>query len=366
MADPDHLSIIEQGVEAWNTWRSANPDISPNLQGADLSGAALTEANLRGTDLSEACLRGAELVRTDLRNAELREADLSSANLRRAWLEASRAHKAIFRNASLFRATLQDADLTGADLGWADLRSTNLSWAILQNTDLSRTDLSEARFADTEFQGAVMFLTVFLDVDLSKAVGLEDCVVRGPCRIGIGTIFRSGTKVAESFLRRTGVPEPLISHIGSLVADQAAHCACFISHSTKDDRFCDRLHADMQARGVRCWLLPDAEWGKFVWNEIDEGTRLYEKLVVVCTENSLTSGPVLREISRALSREDREGTQVLFPIRIGDYVLDEWNHARSEDVQDKIAGDFTGWDQSDQVYGEALDGLIAALGREDG
>ena len=43
MANPEHLAVLKQGVEAWNTWRQANPDIEP-----DLSEVNLSEVDLRG------------------------------------------------------------------------------------------------------------------------------------------------------------------------------------------------------------------------------------------------------------------------------------------------------------------------------
>jgi len=45
MANEEHLQIIRQGVEAWNDWRSKNPQLRPNLNGSDLSGANLSGAN---------------------------------------------------------------------------------------------------------------------------------------------------------------------------------------------------------------------------------------------------------------------------------------------------------------------------------
>ena len=32
--------------------------------------------------------------------------------------------------------------------------------------------------------------------------------------------------------------------------------SCFISYSTHDQEFAERLHADLQAKGVRCWFAP--------------------------------------------------------------------------------------------------------------
>ena len=35
--NPEHLAILRQRVGAWNRWRAENPDIRPNLLGADLN-----------------------------------------------------------------------------------------------------------------------------------------------------------------------------------------------------------------------------------------------------------------------------------------------------------------------------------------
>jgi hypothetical protein len=46
MADESHLSVLKQGVEAWNQWREQNPGVEPDLGEANLCGTILTKANL--------------------------------------------------------------------------------------------------------------------------------------------------------------------------------------------------------------------------------------------------------------------------------------------------------------------------------
>jgi hypothetical protein len=76
MANPEHLQILEQGVEAWNTWRDQHRDIGANLHGANLR-----EANLAGADLPRANLILANLAGAILRGANLTLATLHMANL---------------------------------------------------------------------------------------------------------------------------------------------------------------------------------------------------------------------------------------------------------------------------------------------
>jgi uncharacterized protein YjbI with pentapeptide repeats len=61
MADEEHFALLKKGVAAWNAWRKENPDIHPDLRGADLIAASLSRANLFGADLIEANLSGADL-----------------------------------------------------------------------------------------------------------------------------------------------------------------------------------------------------------------------------------------------------------------------------------------------------------------
>src|SRR5688500_427154 len=99
MANQDHLKILRQGVEVWNQWRVANPDITPDLtkahawrrdyDGANFSGADLTEANF-----SNASLVGANLNKANLSDANFHEADLSSASLVEARLYIANLWKA--------------------------------------------------------------------------------------------------------------------------------------------------------------------------------------------------------------------------------------------------------------------------------
>jgi hypothetical protein len=138
--------------------------------------------------------------------------------------------------------------------------------------------------------------------------------------------------------------------------------SCFISHSSKDRAFCDRLTADLKSQNVNAWYFPeDAKWGEGLWSEIDHSIKTYDKLIVVCSKNSLISGPVLREIERALNREDKEAKSILFPIRIDDYIFTKWEHPRKEDVLSKVIGDFSSWNTSIADYQRSFKKLLEAI-----
>ena len=235
MADPEHLKILEQGVAAWNQWRAEKPGVLPALGGADLRGAFLSRADFRVTGLAGANVTGANLSRANLIAADLRGADLRGANLSRAYLA--------------------EADLHGADFSGAKLDGANLAKANLQNSD---------------FTNASVGFTVFGDNDLSTVKGLETVQHSGPSTIGVDTIYKSRGDIPEAFLRGAGVPEDFITYMPSLVGKAIDFYSCFISYSSQDDDFAQRLYADLQAKNVRCWKFDEnAKWGEPLWGEID-------------------------------------------------------------------------------------------------
>jgi hypothetical protein len=195
-------------------------------------------------------------------------------------------------------------------------------------------------------------------------MGLETVTHHGPSTIGLDTFFRSQGKIPESFLRGAGVPDIFLEYATSLVGKAVEFYSAFISYSSKDEDFAKRLYASLQANGVRCWLFPeDAKWGETAWGEIDRGIKVHDKLVLICSEHSLQSEPVLREIERALQREDKEKKSILFPLRIDNYIFEKWEHHRKADVVRKVVGDMRDWTNPDS-YKRAFERLLRDLKSE--
>jgi hypothetical protein len=163
VANPEHLAKWKEGTHPWNTWRNLNPDIRPNLRGADL-----TDSNMAGADLKDVNFTGATLTRADLNLAILLNTDLSYANLNQANLSFSVTNQMTnFQSANLHLANLSSAklvmvDLSGADLKIANLSNANMNRAILQYANLSFSNLSGANLSQADCRNAI-----FSDVDLS-------------------------------------------------------------------------------------------------------------------------------------------------------------------------------------------------------
>jgi Pentapeptide repeats (8 copies) len=135
MANEEHVALLMQGVAAWNAWREENPDIFP-----DLSGANLRRTNLIGAKLQHPNLSGAKLI-----EAELQHAKLSGTNLIEADLAGTKLIEADLIGADLSSADLIGANLIGADLSGANLSAADLSTANLVRVDLTGADLTGCR-----------------------------------------------------------------------------------------------------------------------------------------------------------------------------------------------------------------------------
>ena len=86
--------------------------------------------------------------------------------------------------------------------------------------------------------------------------------------------------------------------------------------------FAERLHADLQNKGVRCWFAPhDMRIGAKMLDTIDEAIRLRDKVLLILSEGAIASDWVEGEVTRALDEERNRKQVVLFPVRIDDAVM---------------------------------------------
>ena len=316
MANKEHLRQIRLGVGAWNRWRSNR---------------------VVKVDLSDVQLQRMNLSLASLWNVDFSHADLAEANL----------SQSILGRSDFFYTNLSGANLRLADLGGADIDQSDFNDAILAGASLGRARFMHTSMRGADFTAALLNETMFVDVDLSGVTGLEDCVHRSHSTIDIRTLQRSGP-LPLSFLRGVGLPEVLIDYLPSILNQPIQHYSCFISFSTKDGHFSQRLHADLQHKGVRCWFAPhDMPIGEKILDEIDLAIRLRDKVLLILSEHSIKSDWVEDEVTKAFEEERRRGQIVLFPIRLDDAVMDT-DEAWAAKLRARHIGDFRRWKEHDE------------------
>ncbi len=332
-------ALRRDGAAAIEAWREAHPGKAPDLSKADLSAA-------------------------DLKGADLKGADLSWANLGRDFTEET---------------DLSGADLSGADLSWARLDGIHLRGANLSGANLVGANLIESDLSGTNLSGSDISLAIFSDCDVSSCVGLESVQHEWASSIGVDTLIRTlrsmgGEFSAEQrlFFIESGVPETLLLYLPSaLTADPLQFYPSFLSYANEDADFTGRLYQELRAHKVKVWWFPEsALGGRPVWGNIDRAIQSYEKLIVVCSEHSLTNDHVIREIERALEKEagllrrqkdhPTIDADVLIPLTLDGFVFDGWQHHLKADVRRKVVVDFRNIGTK-KGYQAALARLMRAL-----
>jgi hypothetical protein len=242
----------------------------------------------------------------------------------------------------------------GAELSGANLRGANLFAANLIGASLNEANLT----------GAELAVTILGDVNLTDAKGLDACKHLAPSIIDFQTLAKSGP-LPLAFLRGCGLPDALIEYLPSLLNQPIQFYSCFISYSSKDQEFAERVHADLQDKGFRCWFAPeDLKIGDRFRQRIDEAIRLDDGLLLILSERSVQSDWVREEVEACLERESREKKPVLFPVRLDDAVMEAGQAWAASIRRQRHISDFREWKQHD-AYQNALERLMRDLKAEN-
>jgi hypothetical protein len=348
MANEEHLKILMEGDLSWFWWRYSNPNVIPNLSEANLYRAELEGLDLGGL-IEFKGKNGFGIPKYTAHYSHLSFANLSEANLVDANLKL----------ANLYFANLRGADLSGANLEGASLRGANLYGAKLDGAKFSRCKLDG---------------TLFGNNDLSRVVGLDTVIHRGPSTVGVDTIYVSKGKIPKKFLRGCGIPETFITYMHLLSEQPIQFYSCFISYSHADKSFARRLHDALQGKGIRCWLdehqlLP----GDRIYTEVDRGIRLWDKVLLCCSKESLASWWVENEIQIAFEKEQQLRKQrgqdvlALIPLNLDGYLFgDECKHGLAAQIRARLAADFTGWETDNSKFETEFEKLVRALRADAG
>lgn len=126
------------------------------------------------------------------------------------------------------------------------------------------------------------------------------------------------------------------------------------------------LYEALKAHGVVTFFFPaSATFGERIDSEVFRRLQEHDRMILICSRNSLDRPGVLNEIQETFDREARDGgTTYLLPVTLDDYVFSGWRTTHpelAERVGRRVVGDFRGTARSKTKFNSALDRLLDAL-----
>ncbi|MFL6293032.1 MAG: toll/interleukin-1 receptor domain-containing protein [Thermoanaerobaculia bacterium] len=335
--------VLAQGhsVMILNALRARFPTLKLELIGEDLRGRPRPWAH----DLHAQILFDYDQMETHERR------DFSGANL-----SHSRFDESILRGIVFQDGTFEGASLVDTDLSRADLRGVSFKSAFLNGTNFNRAQLAGADFTDAELSR-----TLLTDVDLSEVKGLDTVHHMTPSEISLSTLTASRFKLSPAFLRRAGVSRGLIEDLANGQRFAHQYETCFLSYSSKDVSFAEKLYRSLEDAGVRVfWDRFDVLPGESLRDQIIEAIREHDRLIVVLSANGMASDWVRQEIELAWYHK----RDSLVPIRLCEIdKVRAWT-AKHEKLPDLArlfpVLDFSAWG-NEREYAHAVALLLRSL-----
>jgi tetratricopeptide (TPR) repeat protein len=129
----------------------------------------------------------------------------------------------------------------------------------------------------------------------------------------------------------------------------------FISHSSKDNEFVDRLAAELKKHRIKFWLdAHELDLGDSLFDTIAPAIDEADYFAVVLSTSSINSLWVKRELNAAMTREDEEDRKIILPLLLEDVRIPRF-------IKHKVFADFT----SDGKFEESFKKILKVLGARE-
>jgi hypothetical protein len=140
----------------------------------------------------------------------------------------------------------------------------------------------------------------------------------------------------------------------------------FISYGGTDEAAAAIINSYLKSKGIQTWFFPDdALPGQKLHQMMHDEVNRHDRILLICSRQSLSRPGVLNEIEKSLEREAKEGgSAILIPVTLDDFVYGDWAPSRknlAEQVRSRV---ITKIDiASEKEREKQLDKLVKALAR---
>ena len=135
----------------------------------------------------------------------------------------------------------------------------------------------------------------------------------------------------------------------------------FLSYSHEDREFADKIYRSLTSRGVEAWMdNQDLNVGEPLEERIANAVLQRDRVLLICSQHSLTSDWVMREVRMALGRERDSGVYAIICLLLDDYFTDTWSGPEAAKLRNRLYGDFRDW-KDPESFEQSLERVFKAL-----
>ena len=152
-----------------------------------------------------------------------------------------------------------------------------------------------------------------------------------------------------------------------IISEGGMYKTLFISYGGPDEPAATEINNYLKSKGIKTWFFPDdALPGDKLHRVMHDGVNTHDRVLLLCSKESLSRPGVLNEIERVLEREAKEGgTDILIPVALDDYVYKDWAPTRpdiADQVRSRVIASVDMTADKAQIH-KQLDKVVSALSK---
>jgi hypothetical protein len=220
-----------------------------------------------------------------------------------------------------------------------------------------------------------ILLAQFADETFSQA-DRDIGVTMGNPRTGMPPVSNAELPFSKRVMVYTNRVHAPLAQISNIFMERGVHIqvvseeelfrTVFISYGGTDAEIAGQISEYLTAKGIKTWFFPkDAVPGQKLHRVMHDAVNSHDRVLLLCSKESLARPGVLNEIERVLEREAKEGgSDILIPVALDDHVYQDWASSRpdiAEQVRSRVIAKLSPGPIKPNEPNAELDKLVDAL-----